>query len=243
LQIEDKDKIIKLTSMFEKIRGIKDKEITVEYSPPLKRENALELFIRLNTGGRPLETENLALGYISIKWPSVREELENFRKEVYVTNFKFDYDFFVRCLSAISFKESLKRKIVPRFGDKNVSEDWDKVKDGISRLIDFLKGELLLDSDMFIEAQNTLIPLVLILSQKEVKGRERELLAYSFLLAYINRRYSGAKFGNLDKDIELIYKSSNPVEDWANTLERDKQISNCSPFRKMTEKLKPSSFE
>jgi uncharacterized protein with ParB-like and HNH nuclease domain len=219
----DTDKIIKLTSVFEKIRRIKEKEITVEYSPPLKRESALQLFIRLNTGGKPLETENLALGYISIKWPSVREELEIFREQIYGTNFKFDYDFFVRCLSAISFKQPLKRKMVPEFGKKNVSEDWEKkAKVGIRRLIDFLKGELFLDSDMFIEAQNTLIPLVLIMSQKEVKGKERELLAYSFLLAYINRRYSGAKFVNLDKDIELICKSSNPVEDWANMLEKDK---------------------
>ena len=225
LEIKETDKIIKLTSIFEKIRKIGEREITVESSPPLKRESALELFIRLNTRGRPLETENLALGYISIKWPNVREELEKFREQIYKTNFKFDYDFFVRCLSAISLKESLKRKLVPKFGEKNVSEDWEKkVKVGILRLIDFLKGELFLDSDMFIEAQNTLVPLVLIFSQKEVKGKERELLAYSFLLAYINRRYSGAKFANLDKDIEVVYGSSNPVEDWVNTLENDREI-------------------
>jgi hypothetical protein len=151
--------------------------------------------------------------------------LEKFREQIYKTNFKFDYDFFVRCLSAISFKESLKRKIVPRFGEKNVSEDWEKkAKVGILRLIDFLKGELFLDSDIFIKAQNTLIPLVLILSQKEVKGKERELLAYSSLLAYINRRYSGAKFANLDKDIELVHESSNPVEDWTKALEKDREI-------------------
>jgi hypothetical protein len=225
LEVKETDKIIRLTSIFEKIRKIGDKELSVEPTPPLKRESALELFIRLNTGGRPLETENLTLGYISIKWPSVREELEKFREQVYGTNFKFDYDFFVRCLSAISLKESLKRKIVPRFGEKNVSEDWEKkAKIGILRLIDFLKGELFLDSDMFIEAQNTLVPLVLIFSQKEVKGKERELLAYSFLLAYINRRYSGAKFVNLDKDIKVVYESFNPVEDWTNTLEKDRGI-------------------
>jgi uncharacterized protein with ParB-like and HNH nuclease domain len=225
LQIKDVNKIVKLTSIFERIRNIKDKDIPLENTPPIKREDALELFIRLNTGGKPLETENLALGYISIKWPNVREEMEKFREKVYETNFKFDYDFFVRCLSAISLKKSLKRKIVPEFGRKDVSEDWEKkAKIGILRLIDFLKGEILLDSDMFIEAKNTLVPLVLILSKKDVKGRERELLAYSFLIAYINKRYSGAKFVNLDEDIEVIYDSLNPVEDWTNTLEKDKEI-------------------
>lgn len=60
------------------------------------------------------------------------------------------------CLTAISLREALKRKIGLKFGEKNVSEDWEKkAKFGILKLIDFLKGELLLDSDMFIKAKNT----------------------------------------------------------------------------------------
>ena len=229
LKLENTEKIIKATSVFEKIRKIKDKEVVVEYSPPLKRESALELFIRLNVGGRPLETENLALGYISIKWPTVREEFEKFKAQISSTNFMFDFDFFVRCLSPISFGQSLKKKIVSRFGDKNVLSDWKKAKLGILRLIDLLKGELHLESDMFIEAQNTLIPLTLILSQQEVKGKERRLLTYAFLVSYINRRYSGVKFANLDADIELIRKGSNPIREWVKHLEKDKE--NLTYFR------------
>jgi len=109
-------------------------------------------------------------------WPSVKEELEKFREQIYKTNFKFDYDFFVRCLSAISFKESLKKK--------NCTSIWREKR--FRRL-----GE-------------------------ESKGWN--------LLAYINRRYSGAKFANLDKDIELVHESSNPVEDWTKALEKDREI-------------------
>jgi len=110
--------------------------------------------------------------------------------------------------------------MVPMFGSKNVLEDWTTVKTGILRLIDFLKGELHLESDMFIEAQNTLVPLVLILSKKDVKGSERDLLAYAYLICYINRRYSGVKFVNLDKDIKLITESKDPIGDWVKSLEK-----------------------
>lgn len=212
-----------MTSLFDKVRGIKDKDLTIDPSPPLKREEALELFIRLNTGGKPLEIENLALGYISIKWPIVREEFENFRKQLREINFWFDFDFFVRCLSVITFNKSLREKNVSQFGTKNVKDEWETTKKGILRLIDFLKGELKLESEMFIWAQNTLLPLVLIFSKKEVKGKERDLLAYAFLISYINRRYSGAKFVNLDKDIELIKDSQNPVKELVKSLEEDKE--------------------
>lgn len=222
LGLEDKEKIIRTTSLFEKVRKIKDKELVIESTPPLKRENALELFIRLNTGGRPLETENLALGYISIKWPTVREEFEKFKTQICRTNFRFDFDFFVRCLSSISFGQSLKKKIVPKFGSKNVLENWNMAKTGILRLIDFLKGELHLESDMFIEAQNTLIPPVLILAREDVKGKKRDLLAYAFLVCYLNRRYSGVKFAKLDEDIKLIIESSDPIKAWVESLEKDK---------------------
>lgn len=224
LQLKDKEKIIKATSLFEKVRKIKDRELVVEPSPPMKREDALELFIRLNTGGKPLETGNLALGYISIKWPKVKDEFENFKDQISKTNFKFDFDFFVRCLSPISFGQPLEKRIVSWFGNKNVLEDWNITKTGILRLIDFLKGELHLESDTFIEAKNTLIPLVFILAKSDVKGKDRDLLTYAFLISYINRRYSGAKFANLRYDIEFIRNSNNPIKDWVKYLKKDREI-------------------
>jgi len=224
LLIENKEKIIRVTSLFEKVRNIKDKELECEITQPLKKPEALELFIRLNTGGKPLETENLALGYISIKWHEARDEFEKFRDEVQRTGFDFDFDFFIRCLSPISLGKSIKKKIVPAFGEKNVESDWEKTKEGILRLIDFLKGELNLHSARFIEAENTLIPLVLIFATKgDVKGKQRSLLSYAFVVSYINRRYSGGKFANLNKDIKLIKDSSNPIEEWVKVLEKERE--------------------
>jgi len=222
LKLKEDSEKFRAISLFEKVRQIKDKEISLETTHPLRRTEALDLFIRLNTGGKPLATENLALGYISIRWPDVRDELEKFRNNLQKTGFKFDFDFFVRCLSAFSLGQSLKRRIVPEFGKKNMKDDWEKIRKGIARLIDFLRGELNIHSNRFIEAENVLIPLVLIFSRENVTGGRRSLLAYAFIISYLNRRYSGGKFGNLDRDIKLIIKSTDPVEAWVDVLEKDR---------------------
>jgi len=220
----DKEKI-RATSLFEKVRNIGKREVSIEYSPPLKREEALELFVRLNTGGRPLETENLALGYISIKWVNARDELEEFKKEIEKSGFSFDFDFFIRCLSAVSLHQSLKKRIVSEFRKKNVKNDWEKTKISIKRLIDFLKSELHLYSDRFIEAENTLVPLVLLFANRnDIVGHKSSLLAYAFIVSYINRRYSGGKFGNLDRDIKLILEKDQPIQEWVDILDKDKEI-------------------
>ena len=220
-EISEAEKM-RIILLFPEVKKILERDLKCEITSPLTKQEALELFIRLNTGGKPLATENLGLGYISIRWEDAREEFEKFREKVQRTGFEFDFDFFIRCLSAISLGQSLKKRIVSEFEKKNVKDDWEKTKRGIERLIDFLKGELNLHSNRFIEAENTLIPLVLILSKKSIIGRERSLLAYAFIISYLNRRYSGGKFRNLDRDIKLILKSNNPVEDWINTLEKER---------------------
>jgi hypothetical protein len=233
LDIDDKEEIIRITSLFDRVRKIQDRELNFEITDPLKKQDALELFIRFNTGGKPLATENLALGYISIKWHAARDEFESFRKKLQTTGFGFDFDFFIRCLSAVSLGQSLTKKIVDRFEEKTVEKDWKKTKRGIEKLIDFLKGELNIHSNRFIEAENTLVPLVLLFTKKDVVGKERSLLSFAFIVSYLNRRYSGGKFKNLDTDIKMILKKDNPVEDWVKTLEKE---------RETLKKLKPSEM-
>ena len=222
LEKEEKKEIIKKTSLLNKVRKIQDRPLNFEITDPLKKEDALELFIRFNTGGKPLATENLALGYISIKWHDARDEFEIFKEKIHKTGFEFDFDFFIRCLSAVSLERSLSKRIVDRFGEKNVENDWKVTKNSIEKLIDFLKGELNLHSKRFIDAENTLVPLVLLFTKKDVMGIECSLLSYIFVVSYLNRRYSGGRFRNLNKDIKRILEKENPIEDWVNALEEER---------------------
>lgn len=169
-------------SLFSSIREVQKRDLHVEKTLPLPMPEALRLFIRLNTGGKQLTGVNLALGYISVKWENARKSFEDFRNQMDKTGFNFDFQFFMRCLWAIATKRSI---TIRRVRDskpsdtKGIESDWEKTKEGIRKLIDFLRNELLLQSNKYIDAENTLVPIVLLYSMKPEKvEKHHDLLAY-----------------------------------------------------------------
>lgn len=210
-------------SLFSKIRGIKNRELVVQRTDPLPIQQALDLFIRVNTGGKQLSGVNLALGYVSVEWEDARKSFRAFRNQIEKTGFSFDYQFFMRCLWAIATGSSITTRRVRNSKPKdieNIEENWEKTKEGIRKLIDFLNTELLLQSKNYIEAENTLVPLVLLFSLGSDKVEKQQgPLAYWFCLSYINQRLSGQSTRVLDSDINVILSSDKPVRD---LLEDDK---------------------
>jgi len=204
-------------SLFSNIRGIQKRELDIERTNPLPMPEALRLFIRVNTGGKQLTGVNLALGYISVKWEDARKSFEEFRNQMDKTGFNFDLQFFMRCLWAIATKRSLTTRRVrdsKPSDTKNIESDWEKTKEGIRKLIDFLRNELLLQSNKYIDAENTLIPIVLLYSLKPEKvEKQQNLLAYWFCLSYINQRLSGQSTRVLDNDIKTTLESDNPIQE------------------------------
>lgn len=196
--------------------NIYDRDISyIHETEKLEREKALELFIRVNTGGKQLKSVDLALGYLSLIWPESRKKLESFKKEIRDdTSFDFDLHFFVRCLSAVSLQKSITKERVEDFEGGEVKEDWEKTEEGIRRLIDFLKSELRLESNNFIKAENTLIPIALILSEKheKIQGKQN-LLAYWFCINYMNQRLSGQSTRVLDHDIGVVLNNEDPISE------------------------------
>ena len=193
-------------------------------------KDAQELFIRLNTGGKQLPSVDLALAYISLLWDESRDEFKKFRESLRPTGFSFDLDFFVRCLSAVSLKQSLRKKLVKSFKVKTIHDDWEKTKSGIEKTIDCLKTTLSLSSNMFLEAQNSLVPLVLLFSEKEEKARGKmNLLAHWLVISYLNQRFSGQSTAVLNRDINQILKSEAPIEGLLENLKEDRSIFVTKP--------------
>jgi hypothetical protein len=205
------------------IKKIGNYDITIQApKKSISAKDARELFIRLNTGGKALTNVELALAYISILWEESREEFKSFRKTLEPTGFCFDLDFFVRCLSTISLKQALTKKLIRSFESKNIKDDWEKTKSGIEKTIDFLKTTLYLSSNLFLEAENTLVPIVLLFSEKESATRNKmNQLAYWFLISYINSRFSGQSTSVLNHDIDTIMISDDPINTLIKNLEEE----------------------
>ncbi|GAG81415.1 unnamed protein product, partial [marine sediment metagenome] len=47
------------------------------------------------------------------------------------------------------------------------------------------------------------------------------LSSFAFIVSYFNRRYTGGKFRNLDKDIKLIWNEANPVKEWVGSIKKE----------------------
>jgi uncharacterized protein with ParB-like and HNH nuclease domain len=206
------------------LKKIGDYDITIQKpKKTISLKNAQELFIRLNTGGKQLPSVDLALAYISLLWDNSREEFKNFKEELKPTGFYFDLDFFVRCLSAISLEQSLTKKLIRSFKSDNIEGDWEITKGGIEKTIDFLKATLSLSSNIFLEAENTLVPIVLLFSKKESAVKNKmNLLTYWFVVSYINQRFSGQSTATLNYDIKTILESDAPIDGLIKNLEEDK---------------------
>lgn len=213
------------------LKKIGDYDITIQRPKrSIKLKDAQELFIRLNTGGKQLPSVDLALAYISLLWDNSREEFKKFKESLKPTGFHFDVDFFVRCLSAVSLKQSLTKKLIRSFKAETIKEDWEITKTGIEKAIDFLKTTLNLGSNLFLEAENTLVPIVLLFSKREDKVQNKmNLLAYWFVVSYINKRFSGQSTAVLNRDIKTILESEEPVDALIENLKEDKSILTTNP--------------
>jgi len=212
--------------LISEIKKIGDYDITIQKpKKPISLKDAQELFIRLNTGGKQLPSVDLALAYISLLWDDSREEFKNFKESLKLTGFYFDLDFFVRCLSAVSLNQSLSKKLIRSLKAETIKEDWEITKKGIEKTIDFLKTTLNLSSNLFLEAENTLVPVVLLFSKKELAVKNKmNLLAYWFVVSYTNQRFSGQSTTILNRDIKTILESESPVDGLIKHLEEDRAI-------------------
>ena len=212
--------------LISEIKKIGDYDITIQRpKKPIPLKDAQELFIRLNTGGKQLPSVDLVLAYISLLWDDSREEFKNFKESLKPTGFCFDLDFFVRCLSAVSLNQSLSKKLIRSLKAETIKEDWEITKKGIEKTIDFLKTTLNLSSNLFLEAENTLVPVVLLFSKKELAVKNKmNLLAYWFVVSYTNQRFSGQSTTILNRDIKTILESESPVDGLIKHLEEDRAI-------------------
>jgi len=209
-----------------KIKQIEKYDVVVQKTPKdTSLKDAQELFIRLNTGGKQLPSVDLALAYISLLWDESRDEFAKFRTALIPTGFNFDFNFFVRCLSAVSLKQSIRKKLVKAFSADAVQVDWIKTKNGIEKTIDCLKTTLNLSSNIFLEAENALVPIVLLFAEKEEKTKgSMNLLTYWFISAYLNQRFSGQSTTVLNKDIRTVIDADNPVKDLLRNLQEERMV-------------------
>lgn len=121
-------------------------------------ENALDIFVRVNSTGQKLTKSDLLYSTIIATWEKARENAEDLQKELAQRGFNFDKDFILR---ACIFNCDISIKYTVDAFDKanilKIKDNWRDIKQSIIQLITTL-SEIGFTNES-VTSQNALIPV------------------------------------------------------------------------------------
>lgn len=120
----------------------------------MKQDDALEMFVRFNNGGKSLKKSEITMSILEAYWPSAKTEFG----KILIDSYKnFDTDFIIRS-SLMLFGDVVKSTI-----NKKISEDlknnWNEFKNSLKNLESILH-ELKIDINRFSGSWNVLLPII-----------------------------------------------------------------------------------
>jgi hypothetical protein len=120
----------------------------------MKQDDALEMFVRFNSGGKPLRKSDITMSILEAYWPNAKTEFGKILTNSYIG---FDSDFIIRT-SLMLYGDVVKSNI-----NKGIVEilknDWSKFK---KTLIDLEKllNEMKIEVSHFSNSWNVLLPII-----------------------------------------------------------------------------------
>lgn len=104
-------------------------------------DNILNIFVRVNDGGKKLSKSDLLFSTVVSNWEKGREEIEELINTINTRGQRFDFnsDFVMRnCLYIISPSSDLKIENLGKENIKKINENWQMIKNSILKSIDLL---------------------------------------------------------------------------------------------------------
>lgn len=171
-------------------------------------EDVAEIFSRLNTAGTKIKESDVIIALVAAKQEGwVREEFDQFLKDLEEKGFELDPSVLIRTLAVIGKGAARLKEISSDFWDSSNEFDkaWRSVKESITFVHRNLVSHGVLSSDL-LPAHNALIPLFLLHAHFKREFKFDRGFRW-FLLAIGDGRYSGSATTTLDFDIRLVKSS------------------------------------
>lgn len=171
--------------------------------------DVVEIFIRANSGGTPLSKSDLMFSLLSASWEGMEEELNLLLDDLNKKGYNFDRDFILKsCLVLI---DSGAKYNVLKFRDennlKNIKVNWEKIKNAIKDITDFLYSNTFLRDDKALSSYISLIPIIYYrYNYLENWKKTNKNIISSWLLKIL---LSGAFSGSPDNLLDSIIKNIN----------------------------------
>lgn len=121
----------------------------------MNQDDALEIFIRFNSGGKALKKSEITMSILEVHWPSARENFNQVLNGVYED---FGTDFIIRTSLMLHGKDVTKF-IVTREMVEKLKNEWKKFKDALDNL-EKMFGYMHIDLRRFSSYWNVLVPVI-----------------------------------------------------------------------------------
>ncbi|SCJ99848.1 Uncharacterized conserved protein [uncultured Clostridium sp.] len=145
----------------------------------MKQDDALEMFVRFNSGGKALRKSEITMSILEAYWPSAKTEFGKILVDSYEG---FDTDFIIRSalmLYGDVVKSNINKKIA-----EHLKNDWNGFKKALINLEDLLKS-MNIEVSRFSSSWNVLLPIIYYIYycpdyDKNIKGVRAYLLRAIF---------------------------------------------------------------
>ena len=120
----------------------------------MKQDDALEMFVRFNSGGKPLRKSDITMSILEAYWHNAKAEFGKILTGAYVD---FDNDFIIRT-ALMLYGDVLKSNINKKVAN-NLQNNWEYFKDTLKNLEDVLNN-FGIDIKRFASSWNVLLPII-----------------------------------------------------------------------------------
>lgn len=155
----------------------------------MKQDDALEMFVRFNSGGKALRKSEITMSILEAYWPSAKTEFG----KLLVDSYKgFGSDFIIRCALMI-YGDVVKSNINKKIADE-LKNNWSEFKKALKNLEVVLKG-MNIGVSRFASSWNVLLPIIYFIyynpEYKNNLGGIRAYLIRAILFTYFQSGTTG----------------------------------------------------
>ena len=120
----------------------------------MKQDDALEMFVRFNSGGKALRKSEITMSILEAYWPSAKTEFGKILVDSYEG---FGTDFIIR--SALMLYGDVVKSNINKKTAEEMKNDWNGFKKALINLESLLK-EMKIDVSSFSSSWNVLLPII-----------------------------------------------------------------------------------
>ena len=153
----------------------------------MKQDDALEMFVRFNSGGKQLKKSDITMSILEAYWPQARQE---FGKILIDDFYGFGSDFIVR--TALMLYGDVIKSTISKSIATDLMNNWGDFKKALHNLSSLLK-ELNIDIKRFINGWNVLLPIIYMIyyNPNEYKDYVDDIRAYIIRSIFFSYFQSG----------------------------------------------------